>query len=90
MSGKNVTDLVVEVSEATNYDPDIVKKIMNAWLEVVMDELSKGHHIKLRGFGSFVVIRTKRKRMYNRWRREIVTIPAKWRIRFKPSFEVSQ
>lgn len=84
----NTTELISEVSAETEVHPDVVRKVMNCWMENVMRSLDSGKPVRLRGFGSFVVIRSKRKKMFNRWKGMVVSIPPKDRVRFRAAFEV--
>lgn len=84
----NTTELISEVSAETDIHPDIVRKVTNHWMELIMISLESGKSVRLRGFGSFVVIRSKRKRMFNRWKGMVVSIPPKDRVRFRAAFEV--
>jgi nucleoid DNA-binding protein len=84
----NTTELISEVSSQTGFHPDTVRQITNCWLENVMGRLENGISVRLRGFGSFVIIRSKRKKMFNRWKGMVVSIPPKDRVRFRAAFEV--
>lgn len=84
----NTTELISEVSAETDIHPDIVRTVTNRWMELIMSSLEGGKAVRLRGFGSFVVIRSKRKRMFNRWKGMVVAIPPKDRVRFRAAFEV--
>ena len=51
----NKQELIAAIAEKAELDRDDAKKALNAFIEVVGDELKKGEKIQIIGFGTFEV-----------------------------------
>ena len=51
----NKAELVAAIAEKAEMEKDDAKKALNAFIEVVGDELKKGEKIQIIGFGTFEV-----------------------------------
>ena len=51
----NKQELVASIAEKAELEKDDAKKALNAFIEVVGDELKKGEKIQIIGFGTFEV-----------------------------------
>jgi len=47
------------IADKTNQDKVVVKKTIEAFMDVVNEEMKKRHSVQLRGFGTFHVVRRK-------------------------------
>ena len=76
---KDICNKVIEKSKGQLYTQEIrkydIQRIVDLFLEVLIDELMKGNSIELRGFGSFErkINRTKYYAMNPRTRKEVET-----------------
>ncbi|RMH72870.1 MAG: integration host factor subunit beta [Gemmatimonadetes bacterium] len=78
-------ELVDQVSEETGFTKKDSADIVNAFLDIVIDTLSKGQGIEIRGFGSFKVKKRDQRVARNPRTGESVIVPAKSVPVFKPS-----
>ncbi|HNU54090.1 MAG TPA: HU family DNA-binding protein [Candidatus Syntrophosphaera sp.] len=88
MRRKNMTkaDLVKLVSENTGIIRKDVAVVVDSLLQAIKDSLGKGHHIEIRGFGTFR-LKTRKPRMgRNPKTEEKVPVPA----RTVPTFKFSR
>jgi len=82
----NKTDLVNEVAEIANIPKKNAKEAVNAVLHIISETLTKGGSVKLASFGSFnVVKRKKRKGVNPRKPSQKINIPARKVPVFEPS-----
>ena len=51
----NKQELIAAIAEKAEMEKDDAKKALNAFIEVVGDELKKGEKIQIIGFGTFAV-----------------------------------
>ena len=72
----NKTELVDKIASLTELEKVKVSKVVNAFLEVVTDSLSKHQTVTLIGFGTFKVRRRKSRKGVNPQTRQPMTIPA--------------
>lgn len=83
-------DIVVRISDETGVKQMNVKKVVQKYLDYVIDSLVKGETVELRNFGVFKV-KTRRGRMGRNPRTgEAVPIPAKKAVTFKPGLAMKQ
>lgn len=83
-------DIVVRISDETGVKQTDVKKVVQKYLDHVIDSLAKGETVELRNFGVFKV-KTRKGRMGRNPRTgEAVPIPAKKAVTFKPGLVMKQ
>ena len=81
----NRSDLVDEIAEHFQHlTKSDVELAVNTILDAMQDALAAGHHIEIRGFGSFSVNHRAARIGRNPRNGESVAIPPKRAIRFKP------
>ena len=72
----NKGELVTAISEKTNTTKKIAEEFLNAFIEVVTEELKKGDKVQLVGFGSFEVRKRAARKGRNPQTKEEIKIPA--------------
>ena len=87
MTKADVFDLVAEKTGFTAKD---VKLIVEKFLEEVKSCLAEGHHLEIRGFGTFKVKNHKARKARNPKTNEEVRVPAKKKAYFKVSRELNK
>ncbi len=80
----NKEQLVTEIARNAGVTKAIARKTLNATLDAIEGALRRGEPIQLVGFGSFVIIQRKERRGRNPRTGEIITIPGKRVVRFRP------
>lgn len=50
----NKSELITAISDKTNYTEESVREILNAFMDVTMQQVSKNDAVRLVGFGTFV------------------------------------
>ncbi|MDD3629448.1 MAG: integration host factor subunit beta [Bacteroidales bacterium] len=83
-------DIIKEIQERTNLNRDIIKVVVNTFMDVVKDNMSSGENIYLRGFGTFLLKERKEKKARIITRNETIIIPPHYKPFFKPSPEFSK
>lgn len=83
-------DLVQEISKQTGIDRNEVLMIVEGFMEIVKDSLSRGKEVYLRGFGSFIIKRRAEKTGRNISQNTTLVIPAHNVPVFRPSKEFSK
>ena len=78
-------DIVIEISKNTDIEKQIVKEIIEAFMETVRNSLVKDKNVYLRGFGSFIVKKRAEKTARNISKNTIIIIPEHFIPAFKPS-----
>ena len=78
-------DIVIEISKNTDIEKQIVKEIIEAFMETVRNSLVKDKNVYLRGFGSFIVKKRAEKTARNISKNTIMIIPEHFIPAFKPS-----
>lgn len=87
----NKSDLVNEVSKRTDVPVANVTKVVNAFLDVIGDELKEGNKVTLVNFGSFEAkeyAETKGRNPRNP--EEEITVPSQTRPKFKASKKLKE
>ena len=79
----NKTQLVAAMSEKTGTTKKAVDTLLNAFLDVVTEELKNGSDIQLVGFGSFSVKTRAARKGHNPITKKEIKIPACKSIAFK-------
>ena len=72
----NKGELVTAISEKTNTTKKIAEEFLNAFIEVVTEELKKGGKIQLVGFGTFETRKRAARKGRNPQTKEEIKIPA--------------
>src|SRR5213075_145904 len=81
-------DLVEEISAKTGVSKNHTALIVDDLLEAISKALAEGHHLEIRGFGTFKVRERRARRARNPRSGEEVLVPAKLVPVFKPSKEL--
>lgn len=80
----NKGSLVSEVAKRTDLAPSSVARVVDAFLAVVRDRVSRGDRVTLSGFGTFERVRRNPRTGRNPHTREPVRIPARTMPTFRP------
>lgn len=80
----NKPELVAAISEKTELSKSITERIVNAFVDTVTEELTKGGKVQLVGFGTFEVVDRAAREGRNPQSGEVMTIPACKAPKFKP------
>ena len=81
-------DLVKEVARLTGYDTQSIKDVVQTMFDCMCEGLAKEGNIEIRNFGIFKVKSTPERQARNPKTSEIITVPAKKHIHFKPGQEM--
>lgn len=81
-------DIVREVALKTGIDIVNVKEIVQAIFDTMCEGLAQDGNIEIRNFGIFKVKGTPERKARNPKTSEIITVPAKKHISFKPGQEM--
>ena len=76
-------ELVARIAGLTGNKQVMVKKIIQAFLDQIIDELGKGNRLEFRDFGVFEIKRRAARMAQNPKTLEQVTVPAKRLVKFK-------
>src|SRR5262245_65294036 len=76
-------ELVNRISDRTGQTKVVVKEILQAFLDEIIDELSLGNRLEFREFGVFAVRGRAARRAQNPRTLEKVAVPAKRVVKFK-------
>ncbi|MDR1950870.1 MAG: integration host factor subunit beta [Bacteroidales bacterium] len=78
-------ELVSQITKRTGVEKVTVSNIVETFMEVMKDTMSKGENVYLRGFGSFILKRRAEKIGRNITRNTSIKIPAHYIPAFKPA-----
>ena len=78
-------EIVNEVAQSTGVQKEQVAAVVDGFMEVVKESLTKGQPVYLRGFGSFIIKHRAEKTARNITNEITITIPAHDIPAFKPS-----
>ena len=84
MSTITKKELVEQVAQHTGADRGETRKIVQAFLDAVVQELNRGNRLEFRDFGVFEVRQRAPRMAQNPKTLEPVKVPAKRSVRFKP------
>ncbi len=84
MSTITKKELVEQVAQRTGADRGETRKIVQAFLDAVVQELNRGNRLEFRDFGVFEVRQRAPRMAQNPKTMEKVKVPAKRSVRFKP------
>ena len=79
----NKTELVAAIAEQASLQKKDAEKALNAFIDVVTDELKQGEKVQLVGFGTFEVSERAAREGRNSRTKETMTIPASKAPKFK-------
>lgn len=80
----NKAELIELLAQKTKFTKSQSETLLDATLEIIQKQVSKGHEVKLVGFGTFSRVQRKAKQGRNPKTGEAVKIPATKVPRFKP------
>ncbi len=78
-------ELVSSIAHRTGVEKVTVLNVVETYMEVVKDTMSKGENVYLRGFGSFILKRRAEKVGRNITKNVSIKIPAHYIPAFKPA-----
>ena len=84
MSTITKKELVEQVAQRTGADRGETRKLVQAFLDAVVQELNRGNRLEFRDFGVFEVRQRAPRMAQNPKTMEKVKVPAKRSVRFKP------
>lgn len=85
MTTKTKKDLVQEISQDHNLHPQLVKNVIQSFLDKMIDTLAKGERLEFRHFGVFEVVSRKAKVGRNPKKADVsIVIPARRAVKFTP------
>jgi len=83
-------DIILRVSDETNFKQIDVKKIVQKTLDYIVDALSRGEKIELRNFGVFKIKQRKSRTGRNPRTGQVVPVPPRKVVVFKPGLEMKK
>ena len=83
-------DIAIKIAEQADIKQVVVKEIIQKYLDAVIDILAAGETIELRNFGVFKVKSRKPKTGRNPRTGEVVPVPARKVVVFKPGLVMKQ
>jgi nucleoid DNA-binding protein len=78
-------DLVNKISQTTGIKGAIIQKVLREFVKILAETLRSGDKISISGLGMFCVKNTKPKKGRNPKTGEIVPIPARKKVSFRPT-----
>ncbi len=81
-------DIVLKISEDTGIKQVVVKEVVQRTFDSILQSLKEGKRIELRNFGIFQVKKRKRRIGRNPKTGEIVPVPERQTVVFKPGLEM--
>ncbi|MFS0489936.1 HU family DNA-binding protein [Leadbetterella byssophila] len=78
-------ELISKVSDTTGHPIAVVEAVLSESIRTIINEVSKGGEVTLRGFGTFTVKRTKARVGHDFKTGGSINIDAKVQPQFKPS-----
>jgi nucleoid DNA-binding protein len=83
-------DIAIQIADETGIKQIVVKKVIQRYLDRIIDILAKGETIELRNFGVFMVKSRKARTGRNPRTGETVPVPPKKVVTFKPGLVMKQ
>ena len=83
-------DIVLKISQDTGVKQVVVKDVVQRTFDAIMDSLKEGKRIELRNFGVFSVKRRKKRIGRNPKTGEVVPVPERNTVVFKPGLEMKK
>ena len=84
----NQSQIVSAVAALTGDSRTNVVQIINTFLTSIEDVLADGQKVTLTGFGTFLPVTRKSRKIFNLHTRNLITLPSKQAIRFKPGVNI--
>ena len=84
----NRSDLMDRIATQLNIDPILAENVVRAIMEKMVQSLSEGNRIEIRGFGSFEVRFREPRKARNPKTGETVFTDGKYTVHFKPGKEM--
>lgn len=82
------TELIEAVSNISGIKEDLVSLIIDITTDVIKDKCQEGESVKIKEFGVFSLKVTKERNCSNPRTREIIRLPGKRTLKFKPSIKI--
>lgn len=86
----NKSDLINAMACETHMSKADTKKALEAFINSVTKAMKAGDRVSLVGFGTFMLNERAERKGINPATKEIITIPAKKVVKFKPGAELSE
>jgi len=86
----NKKELIGELAERTGATKKLVGDVVDSFISVVGEELSKNEEVKLVGFGTFEVTKRKARKGVNPRTKEAIEIPGGKVPKFRPGKELKE
>ncbi|MDR1556528.1 MAG: HU family DNA-binding protein [Tannerellaceae bacterium] len=86
----NKTELIAVIAEKAGLSKVDTKKTVDAFVEVVSNELKEGGKVALLGFGTFSVLEKAARNGVNPKTKEPIYIPPRKAVRFKTGSELAE
>jgi len=83
-------DIVLKISQDTQIKQVVVKKVVQRTFDAIYEALRSGKRIELRNFGVFQVKRRKKRIGRNPKTGEVVPVPERNTVVFKPGLEMKK
>jgi nucleoid DNA-binding protein len=83
-------ELVKRIAKQADLSQKQTSEVFEATLTAIKEALQAGEEVRLVGFGTFVVRESAERTGVNPRTREVITIPAKERVRFSPGKELAE
>lgn len=83
-------DIVLKISQETGIKQVVVKEVVHRTFDTIFEALKGGDRIELRNFGIFQVKIRKRRIGRNPKTGQIVPVPERHTVTFKPGLEMKQ
>jgi len=83
-------DIVIKISQDTGVKQVVVKEVVQKTFNTIFEALKEGKRIELRNFGVFQVKKRKKRIGRNPKTGDIVPVPERYAVVFKPGLEMKQ
>ncbi len=83
-------DIVLKISQDTGIKQVVVKEVVQRTFDTILAALREGKRIELRNFGVFQVKRRKRRIGRNPKTGQVVPVPERQTVVFKPGLDMKQ
>jgi len=86
----NKAQLVEKMAASAGISKNAAERALNGFIEAVTEALQQGDKVTLIGFGTFSVTQRKARQGRNPQTGEVIEIPAKKVVKFKPGSRLSE
>ena len=80
-------DIIKDIQKKTNLSRDLIKLVIDSFMETVKETMSQGENIYLRGFGSSLIKERYETKARIISKNETIIVPAHYKPVFKPAPE---